>query len=100
MMLLHLTLTSVVISVLCFQVLMVDNLTDSVRFAFHLIGWLVLLLLVCYYSDQLIEEVNRTNLMEIFLIKCNSWFCRVLLFLMKFTMDHGLNLRLMYENIC
>ncbi|RZC42341.1 odorant receptor 67c-like, partial [Asbolus verrucosus] len=56
MMMLHLTLTSLVISALGFEILIVDNFNDSLRFTLHLLGWLVLLLLICYYGQILIDE--------------------------------------------
>ncbi|XP_068901819.1 odorant receptor 43a-like [Tenebrio molitor] len=56
MMMLHLTLTSLVISALCFEILIVDNFFDSLRFSLHLLGWLILLLLICYYGQTLIDE--------------------------------------------
>ncbi|KAJ3652159.1 hypothetical protein Zmor_018148 [Zophobas morio] len=56
MMMLHLTLTSLVISALGFEILIVDNFHDSLRFTLHLLGWLVLLLLICYYGQLLIDE--------------------------------------------
>jgi hypothetical protein len=57
MMILHLTLTSLVISALGFEILIVDNFNDSLRFVLHLLGWLVLLLLICFYGQILIDEV-------------------------------------------
>lgn len=59
MMLMHLTLTSFEISVLGFEVLMVNSRTDSLRFGMHLLGWLVLLFLICFYGQKLIDEVDR-----------------------------------------
>ncbi|XP_015836240.1 odorant receptor 49b [Tribolium castaneum] len=56
MMMLHITLTSLVISALGFEILIVDNFNDSLRFTLHLLGWLVLLLLICYYGQLLIDE--------------------------------------------
>lgn len=38
---------------------MVDSLTDSFRFGMHLYGWLVLLFLVCFYGQNLIDEVRN-----------------------------------------
>jgi hypothetical protein len=63
MMMLHLTLTSLVISALCFEILIVDNFFDSLRFSLHLLGWLILLLLICYYGQTLIDEVSDLNSM-------------------------------------
>lgn len=58
MMLMHITLTSVEISILVFEVLMVTSATDSLRFGMHLLGWLVLLFLVCNYGQKMIDEVK------------------------------------------
>lgn len=60
MMLMHITLTSFEISVLCFQVLIAKNLTESLRFGLHLLGWLVVLFLICFYGQKLIDEVRET----------------------------------------
>lgn len=57
--LLYMSLTSLVISVLGFEVLMIDNIIDSLRYSLQLFGWIVLLLLVCYYGQQLIDEVEK-----------------------------------------
>lgn len=55
-MLMHVTLTSVVISVLGFEILVVNNVTDSIRFTLHLLGWFVLLFLICFYGQRLIDQ--------------------------------------------
>lgn len=60
-MMLHLTLTSLVISALGFEIIIVHNFSDSLRFTLHLVGWLVLLLLICYYGQVLIDEVYCVN---------------------------------------
>nr|WJJ63320.1 odorant receptor 20 [Pachyrhinus yasumatsui] len=56
MLLFYITLTSVVLSVLCFEIIMVDAFEDSVRFSLHLVGWLVILLSICYNGQLLIDE--------------------------------------------
>ncbi|ENN73835.1 hypothetical protein HUJ04_009981 [Dendroctonus ponderosae] len=56
MLLFYITLTSLVLSVLCFEVIMVDAFEDSVRFALHLVGWLAILLSVCYNGQLMIDE--------------------------------------------
>ncbi|GLV41993.1 uncharacterized protein CBL_10152 [Carabus blaptoides fortunei] len=56
MMLMHMTLTSFEISLLGFEVLMLNSRTDSLRFGMHLLGWLVLLFLICFYGQKLIDE--------------------------------------------
>ncbi|GLV31106.1 Odorant receptor 85b [Carabus blaptoides fortunei] len=62
MMLMHITLTSFEISVLGFEVLMVNSRTDSLRFGMHLVGWLVLLFLICSYGQKLIDESTGIGL--------------------------------------
>lgn len=57
-MLMNISLTSMVISVLGFIILIVDNLTDSLRFTLHLLGWFAMLFLICFYGQKLIDEVN------------------------------------------
>lgn len=57
MMVVHITVTSFEISILCFEIIMVDSIMDSMRFAMHLFGWLVLLFLVCLFGQGLIDEV-------------------------------------------
>ncbi|XP_030758890.1 odorant receptor 67c-like [Sitophilus oryzae] len=56
MLLFYITLTSLVLSVLCFEIIMVEAFEDSVRFSLHLVGWLVILLSVCYNGQLLIDE--------------------------------------------
>lgn len=56
-MLLHITVTSFVISILGYQVLLTNNYTDSLRYGLHLGGWLSILFLVCYNGQNLIDEV-------------------------------------------
>nr|QXE93249.1 odorant receptor 23 [Eucryptorrhynchus brandti] len=56
MLLFYITLTSLVLSVLCFEVIMVDAFEDSVRFTLHLLGWLVILFSVCYNGQLVIDE--------------------------------------------
>lgn len=58
MMLMHITLTSFEISVLGFEVLMVTSFTDSLRFGMHLLGWIILLFLICNYGQKMIDEVR------------------------------------------
>ncbi|GLV44631.1 Odorant receptor 67c [Carabus blaptoides fortunei] len=62
MMLMHITLTSFEISVLGFEVLMVNSRTDSLRFGMHLLGWLVLLFIICSYGQKLIDESTGIGL--------------------------------------
>lgn len=59
MMIMHLTLTSLSISVLGFAIIVVDSISESFRFVLHLGGWIILLLLTCYYGQLLINEVSR-----------------------------------------
>ncbi|CAG9768657.1 unnamed protein product [Ceutorhynchus assimilis] len=56
MLLFYITLISVILSVLCFEVIMVDAFEDSVRFTLHLFGWLVILFSVSYSGQLLINE--------------------------------------------
>ncbi|GJQ81914.1 putative odorant receptor [Trypoxylus dichotomus] len=53
---LHFTLTSVVVSLLGFEILMVDDNRESVMYALHLIGWLIMLYTICYYGQLVIDE--------------------------------------------
>lgn len=59
MMLMHLTLTSFVISILGFEILSVSSISDSFRFGLHMVGWISMLLLTCYYGQTLIDEVRN-----------------------------------------
>lgn len=58
MLLFYITLTSVVLSVLCFEILMVDAFADSVRFTLHLLGWLIILLSICYNAQLVLDQVR------------------------------------------
>lgn len=57
-MLLHLTLTSFVISILCYVVLIATNTLEMLRFFLHLLGWLGLLFLLCFFGQKLMDEVS------------------------------------------
>ncbi|XP_050312533.1 odorant receptor 4-like [Anthonomus grandis grandis] len=56
MLLFYITLTSLVLSVLCFEIIMVDAIEDSVRFTLHLFGWIVILFSVCYNGQLVIDQ--------------------------------------------
>ncbi|XP_071055835.1 odorant receptor 4-like [Onthophagus taurus] len=53
---LHFTLTSFVISVLGFEIIMVGNVPESLRYTLHLCGWVVLLYLLSYYGQRVMDE--------------------------------------------
>nr|AVH87268.1 odorant receptor 27 [Holotrichia parallela] len=53
---LHFTLTSIVISLLGFEMLMVNDVKESVMYALHLIGWLIILYNICHYGQRLIDQ--------------------------------------------
>jgi len=61
MLLFYITLTSVVLSVLCFEILMVDAFADSVRFTLHLLGWLIILLSICYNAQLVLDQVRSRD---------------------------------------
>lgn len=63
-------------SVLCFEVIMVDAFEDSVRFSLHLVGWLAILLSVCYNGQLMIDEV--LYIMLLIDIDWRLLFCRAL----------------------
>ncbi|XP_022904516.1 odorant receptor 85c-like [Onthophagus taurus] len=52
----HVTLTSLVISILGFEILMEDDLFESVRYGMHLSGWLLLLFTICHFGQNLMDE--------------------------------------------
>ncbi|XP_049821538.1 odorant receptor 4-like [Aethina tumida] len=56
MMLIHVTATSCVISFLGFKIVTAENSTDPLRFFLHLAGWIVLVLIVCFCGQLLINE--------------------------------------------
>lgn len=56
MMVMHLTLTSLCVSVLGFEIIMVGSVGDAVRFGLHLVGWVVLLFVTCRCGQTLIDE--------------------------------------------
>nr|UTN00916.1 odorant receptor [Semanotus bifasciatus] len=55
-MLVHITWTSFIISVLGFEIIMETNYSNSFRFAMHLVGWLGMLFLVCFYGQILMDN--------------------------------------------
>lgn len=57
MMLMHLSVTSFAVSILGFEIIMVNSISDSLRFGLHLGGWIILLYLTCHYGQVLIDEV-------------------------------------------
>ncbi|XP_066248172.1 odorant receptor 4-like [Euwallacea similis] len=70
MLLFYISLTSVVLSVLCFEVIMVDDIEDSVRFTLHLLGWLVILLSISYNGQKVIDTSTQIS----HDIYCLDWF--------------------------
>ncbi|KAL1505920.1 hypothetical protein ABEB36_005368 [Hypothenemus hampei] len=56
MLLFYVTLTSLVLSVLCFEIIMVNDFEDSLRFSLHFIGWVAILFSVCYNGQLVIDE--------------------------------------------
>ncbi|XP_044262389.1 odorant receptor 4-like [Tribolium madens] len=56
MMLLHITWTGFIISVLGFEITTTDDYVEAFRFFMHLLGWLGMLFLVCYYGQKILEE--------------------------------------------
>lgn len=58
MMLLHITWTGFIISVLGFEIIMVTNFVEILRFVMHLAGWMAMLFIVCYYGQTLMDEVS------------------------------------------
>lgn len=56
-MLLHITWTGFVISILGFEITTTSNIVEAIRFVMHLAGWLVMLFIVCYYSQNLLDHV-------------------------------------------
>lgn len=57
-MLLHVTLTSLILSTLGFIIIFSKNAVDSFRYAVHLSAWLSLLFVLCIYGQQLIDEAS------------------------------------------
>ncbi|XP_044729200.1 odorant receptor 49b-like [Chrysoperla carnea] len=70
MLLVHLTLTSFTISILGYEVVFVKTFAGSLRFALHLGGWLLILMLTCYFGQQLIDESSKIALMAY----STAWF--------------------------
>nr|XP_023018413.1 odorant receptor 85b-like [Leptinotarsa decemlineata] len=56
MMLIHITWTSFIISVLGFGIIMESNFWNNLRFVMHLGGWLMMLFLVCFYGQILMDK--------------------------------------------
>jgi hypothetical protein len=61
MMLLHVSWTGFVISVLGFEIIMTDDVTEALRFGMHLAGWLGMLYVVCHYGQTLMDEVKKLS---------------------------------------
>ncbi|XP_028146887.1 odorant receptor 4-like [Diabrotica virgifera virgifera] len=56
MLIVHVSLTSLVMGSLCFQIVYAENASDKLRFMLHLGGWVTMLFITCYYSQQIINE--------------------------------------------
>ncbi|KAK9753972.1 7tm Odorant receptor [Popillia japonica] len=69
---LHFTLTSIVISLLGFEILMVSDNKESVMYALHLIGWLIMLYTICFYGQLLIGIGDSIGIAED--AYCTPWY--------------------------
>uniref|UniRef100_A0A6P7GZ74 Uncharacterized protein LOC114344804 n=1 Tax=Diabrotica virgifera virgifera TaxID=50390 RepID=A0A6P7GZ74_DIAVI len=56
----HVSLTSLIMGVLCFQMVFEENASDKLRYFLHLAGWVAVLFLTCYYGQLILtqEELN------------------------------------------
>lgn len=78
-MLIHLTMTSVAISALGYQIINDMGTHDSLRFIMHLGGWLLLLFFTCFYGQKLIDKASYNSNKPISKFHNLKYFFRVLL---------------------
>ncbi|XP_072375698.1 odorant receptor 13a-like, partial [Diabrotica undecimpunctata] len=52
----HVSLTSVIMGVLCFQMVFEENISDKLRYFLHLGGWVAMLFLTCYYGQLILTQ--------------------------------------------
>ncbi|CAH2013475.1 unnamed protein product [Acanthoscelides obtectus] len=58
LLMIHVCLASVVIGILCYYVIFIESLTDKVRHALHLGGWISVLFYMCMKGQTIIDEVS------------------------------------------
>ncbi|KAJ8981818.1 hypothetical protein NQ317_007404 [Molorchus minor] len=56
MLIVHVCLTSLIFGVLGYQIVKVDVVSEKLRYAMHLGGWIFLLFLTCYYGQLILNE--------------------------------------------
>ncbi|XP_050508889.1 odorant receptor 67c-like [Diabrotica virgifera virgifera] len=52
----HVSLTSLIMGVLCFQMVFEENASDKLRYFLHLAGWVAVLFLTCYYGQLILTQ--------------------------------------------
>ncbi|KAJ8965910.1 hypothetical protein NQ314_003851 [Rhamnusium bicolor] len=72
MMLVHITWTSIIISILGIIIIMNPDYSNSFRFTMHLGGWLGILFLICFYGQILINKVSVILITFIIFSRYNS----------------------------
>ncbi|CAH1987511.1 unnamed protein product [Acanthoscelides obtectus] len=55
----HVSLASIVLAFLSFQIVHANETSEKIRHLVHLGGWMALLFATCYYGQQIIEKVRR-----------------------------------------
>lgn len=60
-MLVHVTITAVIISTIGFVVFYTENAMDSMRYAIHVGAFSGLFFVICVYGQKLIDEVTNKN---------------------------------------
>nr|QUP79565.1 odorant receptor 5 [Monochamus saltuarius] len=53
---LHVCFTSAIWAIIGYQILSVDSLMDKSRYTLHLMGWVGMLFLTCYYGQKILDE--------------------------------------------
>lgn len=97
LMLLHITWTGFVISILGFEITTTSDIIEAIRFIMHLAGWLIMLFIVCYYGQNLLDEVFAFENIYTNLYTIN--FFRVMLLALLFTTINGITFLLIFKNM-
>lgn len=58
MLIVHVFLTSGILAIIGYQIIAVDNFIDKLRYFLHMIGWVGMLFLTCFYGQLILNEVS------------------------------------------
>nr|QNH68059.1 odorant receptor 35 [Apriona germarii] len=56
MLIIHVFLTSAILAIIGYQIILVDSLIDKLRYFLHMMGWVMMLFLTCFYGQFILNE--------------------------------------------